>query len=873
MIIERDIPLGQLSQLIDQASEGQGSIALIRGEAGLGKTSLLQHFRRALKPYTKMLWGGCDPLLTPRILGPLQDMNAGFPPEVQSLLEGSPSHARLFSAIYNTLEHARNPVVMVFEDVHWADNATVDFLKYLGRRIAFLKVVLIISYRPGEIVKQHPLNELLGDLPQSHTHRIDLRPISPGGVTQLAKEFGQQGTHLHSITGGNPFFVTELLAGSEDSEQDIPASVQDAVGSRLNRLSSEHCAFLEFISVIPYAIEGSILEAVFGHDGKRLAQDCVKSNLLFPERNGGFRFRHELARLSTLARVPAQYQKDYHTQLLDIHLSQATAANLEPIVFHASAAARAADVLEYAPKVAKAASLAGAHREAASHLKTALEFVDAAPQELTATLYENWAYEAGLVQIDETVIAARHKAVTLWEKLNRPEKIGENLRWLSRLHWYRGEAELAGEFADKAIEVFESIAPSAERAMAYSLKSQLHMLNDRMEEAIIWGEKALALESEYNNIEVKIHALNNIGTAQIFRDKPQGRENLELSLSLAIQHEFHEHAARVYTNLSGYAVEFRKFEWADQVIAEGITFDTDHDLDTWTHYLTGYLAELRMQQGRLEEAETITQKIMQMSRLTLLMKLPAKRVLARTSLRLGRKNAGELLEHALEDALSTDEVQYIVPMRFGLIEWAWLHNTPSTAIQHLECLETLDQSSMSPWFVGEALLWRHRYNLKLPAQLPKNLPRPYRLEISGLNEQAAQAWIDIGSPYSAAMSLMTAPQITAEKLQQALELLEQIYAQGAIRRLRKLAEEHDLADQLPARHRGQYKAARQHPSGLTKREQDVYKLLAEGLTNREIASEISRSQRTVEHHVAAIFKKLGVNSRAEAVKKLSLQII
>lgn len=866
MIIERDIPLGQLAQLIEQAEQGHGSIALIRGEAGIGKTSLLQTFRQSLSPNIKTLWGGCDPLSTPRILGPLQDMYAGLTSEVQNLLDSSPSHARLFSALFNSLEQARHPVIMVFEDAHWADNATVDFLKYLGRRIAFLKVVLIISYRPGEIVQGHTLNELLGDLPQSHTHRIDLRPISPEGVHILAKELGQQGADLHLITGGNPFFVTELLAGSGDSEQGIPASVQDAVSSRLNRLSSEQCAFLEFISIIPYAIDHGTLMAVFNENADRLAQACVKNNLLVLEENGTYRFRHELARLSTLARVSDPVQKDFHTQLLEIHLSQTSLANLEPIVFHASGAARAADVLKYAPQIAKRASLAGAHREAASHLKTALGFVEQASKELAAELYENWAYEEGLVEINETVIATRHKAVSLWKEMGRPDKIGENLRWLSRLHWYRGEAELANDFADKAIEVFESIPPSAERAMAYSLKSQLHMLNDRMDQAIEWGNKAIALEKEFPNIEVKIHALNNIGTAQIFRDKPDGRENLELSLKLAIEHEFHEHAARVYTNLSGYAVEFRKFEWADKLLEEGIAFDTNHDLDTWTHYLTGYLAELRMEQGRLEDAERITQKIIEMPRLTLLMKLPARRVLSRTALRLGRKNAEQLLNQALENALSTNELQYIVPMRFGLIEWGWLHDATETALRHIKLLKMYDQSHMSPWFVGEALIWSHRYGQKDTEEIPDTIPAPYRLELEGQNEKAAEAWIDIGAPYSAALSLMTAPEVTSKGLQRALELLEQIYAQGGIRRLRKIAAKHNIAHHLPARHRGQYKAARQHPNGLTKREQEVYKLLAEGMSNREIAAKLSRSQRTIEHHVASVLKKLGVSNRLKILR-------
>ncbi len=138
-----------------------------------------------------------------------------------------------------------------------------------------------------------------------------------------------------------------------------------------------------------------------------------------------------------------------------------------------------------------------------------------------------------------------------------------------------------------------------------------------MDDAIAWGEKALKLANEYDNVEVEIHALNNIGSALVFRNNPEGISKLERSLALALQEGLHEHAARVYTNLSEYAVDFRNFELAERTLAKGIAYNNQHDLFAWRDYLLGRLALLRMDQGRLQDAQTIAAGVLKSDRLTL----------------------------------------------------------------------------------------------------------------------------------------------------------------------------------------------------------------------------------------------------------------
>ena len=549
MLIERENSIQTLNQLALEAGTGKGTISLVTGEAGIGKTTVLQEFRSQFHKDYKFYWGGCDALLTPRVLGPVHDMSTDLGDSVLNLLQTDPSITNLLPELVDKLANANQPVVMIFEDAHWADNATLDLLKCLGRRISALSCLLIISYRQDETDSRHALINTIGEFPPASTNRVELQAISAEGTELMAKHAGREIEDLYAVTRGNPFFVTELLDTEKWDEENVPVSIQTAIGSRVNRLTPREQKFLESISVIPHAIDESLIEQLFPEDGTSLTVSCEEKNLLVANNNGNFRFRHELARLGTKSRTSKLWQKNIHKEIAKALIASSTDLELEQITYHAYAARMSATVLEYAPRAAAIASQSGAHSEAAAHLSTALEFVPEASTELAATLYESWSYEAGLIEIDDDVIDARHKSLKLWKKLNRTDKIGENLRWLSRLHWYLGQSDVAMQYSNEAIEVLEKTDASAQKAMAYSLKSQFFMLNDRMQEAILWGNRALETEALSNDPEVKCHALNNIGTAKAFRDDVSGLDDLKTSLSLALENDLHEHAARVYTCL------------------------------------------------------------------------------------------------------------------------------------------------------------------------------------------------------------------------------------------------------------------------------------------------------------------------------------
>src|SRR5688572_5620096 len=164
-LLERDEVLAELSTL------GPGTAVAILGEAGVGKTTVLREFAR--RTPSRVLIAGCEALFTPRPLGPLYDLaeDLGVDPDL--------SRERLFPSVLAALR--RQPTLLIVEDVHWADRATLDLLKYLTRRVGETEVRIAISYRDDEISVDHPLTALLAE----RLGRLRLEPLSRQAVERL----------------------------------------------------------------------------------------------------------------------------------------------------------------------------------------------------------------------------------------------------------------------------------------------------------------------------------------------------------------------------------------------------------------------------------------------------------------------------------------------------------------------------------------------------------------------------------------------------------------------------------------------------------------------------------------------------------------
>ena len=861
MLIEREKDLAALNEHWASVSGTGGRVVLVCGEAGIGKSSLVSHFMSTLETDTKIAMGLCDPLSTPRPMGAIREVQEQLRPNIQSDRAGGAGGSA--DLLFDFFQASNRPIIIFLEDMHWADQGTLDWFKYIGRRIRALPVLLILSFRDDEVPLSHPLSSAIGQIPASNYHRLQLSPLSVDGISEMALPDGVSAAALYQTTGGNPFFVTEIL-NDQDASTDVPQSVKDAVNSRVNRLPRDLQSFLEMSACHPTSIRTEILHALHGDYYTGALAEATRLKLLVAVQ-GHFRFRHELARLAIYARLSASERQAAHARILKALLKQpGQAFKIDEIVHHADGAQDSKKVLEYAPIAATQAAELGAHREAAQHLAAAIRYIDSATTEKAAQIYQDWAYEAGLaLRIDDDVIEARRLAITLWRTLGRSDKVGENLRWLSRLHWYRGEAVKANTYVDEAVKVLESDEASPEKAMGFAIRSQFHMLQDRMDDSIRWGERSLEMARSVGADDVEVHALNTVGTAKLFRGDSAGEQMLLRSLDMAKRFKLHEQAARVYTNLSEYAVETRQFDKAETLLNAGLAFDQEHDLDSWTYYLMGRQAQLRLGQQSYRQACEIADGVLNKENQTLLMRLPAKIVKSRALLRVGDKTANEMIEGALTDALSVDELQYTVVMRSICIERAFLTHDVELAKYHFGEISKLDGDMLSAEKWSDILIWA--YLARVNDQLPEGVDTSAALDAlySAEWREAANLFEQDLLNYEAAWCRCMTEE--ASEIQRADQYFAAIEATGAQKSLRRFLANKDIDADLSPIVRGPNKKTRQNAYGLTGKEQVVLAKVVEGASNAMIASELSRSVRTIENHVSAILSKLNAANRVELI--------
>ncbi|HET8675561.1 MAG TPA: AAA family ATPase, partial [Blastocatellia bacterium] len=517
-LLEREQFLAELDAMFSDVATGNGRFVFVIGEAGIGKTSLVERFAEAHKKQARVLWGACDALFTPRPLGPLYDIAHQIQGNLFALLEEAAPRVSIFSAVLDELGSSPAPSITVIEDVHWSDEATLDLLKFLGRRINRINSMLVVTYRDDEVGADHPLRLVLGDLLHRSVARLRLPPLSEAAVEWLAERAGQRIEDLYAVTGGNPFFVTEALASKEPG---VPVTVRDAVFSRAARLLPDARAVLELVSVVPARTEMWLLNEAISPDTAAL-EECIGAGVLRYE-GEAIAFRHELARLTIEDSLALPRRQSLHALVLRALLNRGAESLLARIVHHAAQAGDSRAVLDYAPVAARQAAALKAHRESASHYQTALQYADRLAPEERAELFECRSYECYLTDQLEEGLQARREALEIWKRLGNRLREGDNLRWMSRLTWGLGHKTEAEDYSIKAVTILEGLPAGQELAMAYSNRAQLYMLAEESQQAVMWGSRAIELAEKLGATEILIHALNNVGTAESFAHDQQGR--------------------------------------------------------------------------------------------------------------------------------------------------------------------------------------------------------------------------------------------------------------------------------------------------------------------------------------------------------------
>jgi DNA-binding CsgD family transcriptional regulator/tetratricopeptide (TPR) repeat protein len=847
-LVERSESLALLERCLAATADDGGRIVLLAGEAGVGKTSVLRAFART-RPDETVWWGACDALQTPHPLAPLLDIARERSPRFAAALDGP--RAALFEAVLDELRFAVQPILVVVEDAHWADDATLDWLKHLGRRIERTRALLAISYRDDEVTATHPLRRVLGELPVTARTLLAVPRLSPAGVETLARRAGRRADGVHAATRGNAFFVTELLRDASDPRPAVPASVQDLVLARFARLPPGAQALLQVVSVVPGRAERALVERVVT-SALADVEATIGSGLLVAE-GESFAFRHELGRVAVESMLSPPAAQALHAKVLAA-LTDVGAAPAR-LVHHALRCGDRAALTRHAPQAAREAAQRDAWREQGAQWRIALQHGTPRDGDERLEWLEAFAAAAGVNAWPE------EQRQALREIEMRSRACGDTLRAALNLARQSGPLTLqlrhpqASAVLHEALAQIEALPPSATHAAIWALESHLRMLDRDYDDSVRWGRRALALAESLGEQATVESVQNGMGAALLFVDYEVGRAMLHALIDRRRADGREVPLAHALGMIGSGAGELMRLQDAEGYLRESIALADANDVEHG--YPSAWLALCLMLRGRWDEATDVATEMLAQGAEDK-SNLMAWLALGRVRLRRGDPGADEALDAALRLAQASQTLQRMAPTACARAEAAFARGDAAALRAEVHRALPLARAKGHPWFVGELSWWLWRVGA-LDASAPGGCAEPYALQMAGRWREAADAWAALDCPYERARALAEGD-VAAQR--QALDAFEGLGARPAAEALRQRL--HDAGVRGLAR--GPRASTQRHPFGLTTRELEMLRLLCEGLRNADIAARVHRSVRTVDHHLAAVFAKLGVDSRVAAIQ-------
>jgi DNA-binding CsgD family transcriptional regulator len=860
-LLERDGELRQLAALARRLGRDPGRVVLMRGEAGVGKTAVISELVAGVEPSVRVLQGWCDPLATPRPLGPLIDALAGLDRRVADGLVGALDAGDTGGVYRRLLEVLRSGPrwLWVIEDMHWADGATLDLLRFLGRRIGGLPLLLVMTYRDDEVGPQHPLAAAIGDVATSAAiTRMGLAPLSRDAVLQLSAGSGLNATDLHRLTGGNPFYVTEILGAGPD-RNGLPHSVAEAVCGRLGRLSNEARETAHAVAVCGPRASLSFVQTVCPSAQKGL-DECLRAGVLVAE-DGVLGFRHELARRATLDQIPDHEHRVLHRRAMDaLSAAPIVPDMLAALAFHADQAGDDDAAVRHGIAGAERAAALGANREAAELYALALVHADNVPAEQRVTWIEGHAFARYLYGDADTAASLWRRAIEMRRAMGDRPGEGEDLALLSHLLWASlGRFGEAREAAQSSVRLLEELGPT--RQLARSLANSVALCVLSYDPACAeYASRAIKLGVEINDPGVVMSARCLLALASVLQGGT-GWEEIETTWREAMNdRELVEHVGIIGGAMCWTAALHHDHDRAQRYSDELLKFCDADDLGSYEVMPVVVTALVALQRGDWAAATSSAEEAFTRRGLTdvnsTMPRIAAALVLARR----GEKQTGPALDPPADDTEPGDFF-FFSPAWAARAEIAWLSGDDEAAAAEAKRALAVAGPRADPWLTGRLQRWLFLSGVGV--QTISTPPTPYQLEVNGDWQAAAAAWERLGCPYDAALAQMGGD---LNAVQSAAATFRRLGARAAARRAQqRLIELRGPTTPGRAGH------SKTDPHGLTRRQREVAELLAAGNSDAAIAAALHLSPKTVGHHVEAILDKLEVANRVQAAHKLNRQ--
>ena len=603
VLIGREAELSELEDALLDANRGAGKVVLLGGDAGMGKTRLATELQQRARQIGMIpLWGGSSeadlelPYLpfvealgnhlsgtaaddVRRRLGPVRrELAHLFPQLEQDVLpldvESQQGKLRLFEAILVllTLVADGHGLLLVVEDLHWADASTLELLDYMTRRLRSSRIMVLGTYRRDELHRKHPLQPMIHGWRRAGTQVIELEPLDGDRVADMVRAIFDVGEvsqdtrrFLHQRSEGNPFVLEEILKAAVDrgdfyrtdsgwgrkelSEIRLPDSVKDTILLRLHRLSAEQVEVLRIAAVLGTAFTYQSLEALSGLP-EPTVQEAVETALqqqLFednPRVRGGYRFRHALTREVIYEDIIAPVQQRLHDRAAQ-HLA-AIGAPAVDVSWQLLAAGRGEEAVPLCLKAAEEAEAAYAHADAAELYRRALPFVRGEP-DLSLLLCRL----GGALHSDGLSAGAKDYLV---EGIRGVEAAGDKIAGaryrliLGRIHWELNRSDLALAEYERARDELEKVGPSYDLAVAHIRLAGLRLFQYDLDGCEKLARRAMEIAEASGADGARIWAMGFVGSALAGGGKEEGVDLLDQSFEEAVAGGYYSIAENVLFN-------------------------------------------------------------------------------------------------------------------------------------------------------------------------------------------------------------------------------------------------------------------------------------------------------------------------------------